>query len=523
MISVVYCTRESNPQHSEHVKKTSGLANKIEVIEIVNKGESLTVAYNRGLKQATNDIVVFCHDDILFNSNSWGRKLLNHFKNSEYGILGIAGTTSMGETGQWWSENNKMVGVVKHSKDGKTWENKYSSNFSKEILEAVVVDGLFFAVNKSVIKESFNEDVKGFHLYDIDFCFNNYLSGVKIGVIFDVKITHMSIGETNDKWENNRKQFVEKYKEFLPVRLAPKIRYEQKEVNLKRTPKVSVIIPTKGNVDMLLDCIESIIVTDGYPNLEILIADTGSEDEDLDRIKDELTKADWITSEQWKLIEYGYYNFAKINNDVVRNHVSEDTELLLFSNNDIKLLNNALTQMVSTYLKKRNIGTIGCRLHFADNTVQHSGVIMWIRPEGTIGLSHKGLGSYYSYHLNNRNVLGNTAAFMLTPKKLFNQIGGFNEEYVECFEDVEYNVDCLVRNKENIFMTDAVAYHFESQTRNNDPDKAKREAIDINRVIPKIIRTENTWSYFENISKKQFGYMLQQQQQQQNINNGVKG
>jgi GT2 family glycosyltransferase len=519
MISVVYCTRESNPKHSEHIKKTSGLANKIEIIEIVNKGESLTIAYNRGLKQATNDIVVFCHDDILFNSNSWGRKLLNHFKNSEYGILGIAGTTSMNESGQWWSENNKMVGVVKHSNNGKTWENKYSSNFTKEIIETVVVDGLFFAVNKNVIKEDFNENVKGFHFYDIDFCFNNYLSGVKIGVIFDVKITHKSIGKTNDEWENNRKQFVERYKESLPVKLAPKIRYEHKEVKLTRTPKVSVIIPTKGKVDMLLDCIKSIMVIDGYPNIELLIADTGSEDEDLERINDELTKADWITDKEWKLIEYDYYNFAKINNDVVRNHVSIDTELLLFSNNDIKLLNNALTQMVSMYLKKNNIGTIGCRLHFDDDTIQHSGVIMFITPQGTIGLSHKGLGSYYSYHLNNRNVLGNTAAFMLTPKETFNQIGGFNEEYIECFEDVEYNIDCLSKGKENIFISDGVAYHFESQTRNDDPDKVRREGIDINRVIPKIIRTENTWSYFENISKKQFEYILQQQN---SVNNGVK-
>jgi glycosyltransferase involved in cell wall biosynthesis len=61
MITVVYCTRESNPSHTQHIKSTSGLNKHIEVIEIINKGEGLTKAYNRGLKQASNDIVVFMH------------------------------------------------------------------------------------------------------------------------------------------------------------------------------------------------------------------------------------------------------------------------------------------------------------------------------------------------------------------------------------------------------------------------------------------------------------------------------
>lgn len=60
MISVVYCTRETKPEHKEHLIKSSGLNKNIEVIEIINNGESLTKSYNRGLEQAKNDIVVFC-------------------------------------------------------------------------------------------------------------------------------------------------------------------------------------------------------------------------------------------------------------------------------------------------------------------------------------------------------------------------------------------------------------------------------------------------------------------------------
>ena len=134
MITVVYCTRKPNRKHFDHIKKTSGLASKIEIIEIVNEGESLTKAYNRGLKQATNDIVVFCHDDIAFTKDGWGRKLIKHFDNSDFGILGIAGTTHMHESGRWWTDPSKMVGIVKHSHDGKSWLSKNSGNFTDRII-----------------------------------------------------------------------------------------------------------------------------------------------------------------------------------------------------------------------------------------------------------------------------------------------------------------------------------------------------------------------------------------------------
>lgn len=66
MLTVVYCTRQENPAHKEHLIKSSGLHKHIEVIEIINNGESLTKSYERGLQQATNNIVVFCHEFNLF-------------------------------------------------------------------------------------------------------------------------------------------------------------------------------------------------------------------------------------------------------------------------------------------------------------------------------------------------------------------------------------------------------------------------------------------------------------------------
>jgi hypothetical protein len=229
MISIIYCTRKSNPQHKEHLIKTSGLHKYVEVIEMVNKGESLTKSYNRGLEKATNDIVVFCHDDIIMETKQWGKKLIKHFdRNPEFGILGVAGTKHLPESGMWWEKKKKMYGRVNHTHQGKTWLSKYSADIGNDIEEVIVVDGVFFAVDKRRIKHNFDESVEGFHFYDISFTFDNYLDGVKVGVFTNIRINHMSLGGTNEQWEENRKTFSEKHKDILPINIKKTFRKEEK-------------------------------------------------------------------------------------------------------------------------------------------------------------------------------------------------------------------------------------------------------------------------------------------------------
>jgi hypothetical protein len=219
MITVAYSTRESKPEFTEYLKKSSGFK-KLEVIEKVNNGEkSLAQVYNEVLSESKTDIVVFCHDDIYFDTNSWYNKLLKHFEKNDFGILGMAGTTQMPSSGMWWEDRRKMVGIVNHESDGKKWESKYSESLGNSITETVVVDGLFIAIDKRKIKKNFNEDFKGFHFYDIPFCFENHIEGVKVGVITNIRITHKSIGQTNEQWEKNRKLFESKYAKNLPVKL----------------------------------------------------------------------------------------------------------------------------------------------------------------------------------------------------------------------------------------------------------------------------------------------------------------
>jgi hypothetical protein len=215
-LTIGFSTRVHNEEFIEYLKKSSGFK-KIEVIEKVNNGEkSLSQVYNEILNESSNDIVVLCHDDIYFDTTSWYHKVVKHFEKDEYGILGMAGTTFMPKSGKWWEDRKKMFGIVNHEHEGKKWESKYSSGFGNNIKECVVVDGLFIVINKKKIKKTFDETVEGFHFYDIEFCFQNFLEGVKIGVMTNVRVTHKSIGITNQQWENNREIFSKKFESELP-------------------------------------------------------------------------------------------------------------------------------------------------------------------------------------------------------------------------------------------------------------------------------------------------------------------
>ena len=95
-----------------------------------------------------------------------------------------------------------------------------------------------------------------------------------------------------------------------------------------------------------------------------------------------------------------------------------------------------------------------------------------------------------------KDILGNTAAFMMITKELFQNIGGFDTSYRECFEDLQLNIECINRNKDNIFVGEAVCYHYESQTRNKDEKKARREYEDYSRLlIPFVVNNKKTYNY----------------------------
>lgn len=495
MITVFYCTRQSNSEYSKRISETSGLKD-VEIIEYVNDGTvSLAKAYNTCLNSAKYDNIIFIHDDLVFSPN-WGKKILSYLNDSDYGIIGIAGTTTLNKSGVWWENKFEMVGRVWHqqiqtmgSKTKKTnYESKYSEKFPDQILPVVTVDGLFIAVNKRRVVEPFDERFEGFHFYDIPFCVNNLTKGVKVGVVTDIKITHKSIGKVNDSWHKNRLIFQELYKNQLPLSIQPHNLincFEQ--IGIVECPSIALIIPSKNNLTLLESCIKSIdtLTQDSIKKqLTIYVADTGSDN--ANEIEQHIKNILGNSLISFKFVKYNFYNFAVINNQMVLNHLNNE-ELLVFCNDDIEFVNDVLSFMVNAYLKnKKKVGTIGARLHYPNGRIQHGGVMLYQLQNGTFTVGHKGIYSSYGGKYSTEKVFANTGALLMIQHELFNKLGKF---YLtdDCFEDIILSISAILRKKDNLYVGEATAIHHESVSRKKEADYNEKINKNLNKFLIPII------------------------------------
>lgn len=253
-------------------------------------------------------------------------------------------------------------------------------------------------------------------------------------------------------------------------------------IELKTNPKILVIIPSKDRNDLLFQCIDSIIThtSKSLTKVHVRIVDTGSTENTKIEI-DEYVKAN-LDGPLYIDCDYqGFYNFAKNNNKAFKTF-GKGMDYVVFCNNDIKFLNDVLSHMVSIYETEENVGTVGARLHFGDGKLQHIGVFCHMQnglaAPGHFGFSKAITGSILDAK---QKVPGNTCALMMIPAKLFDRYK-FSEEYQECFEDVQLNLQVAIGGSINYCNLSAVAFHYESQSRNENPEKDVRQQSDLRRL-----------------------------------------
>lgn len=228
---------------------------------------------------------------------------------------------------------------------------------------------------------------------------------------------------------------------------------------------VGIVILTKGNVPMLIDCLQSIKDNTTIP-YSIYIGDTGSTQQEIDQIIS-FIKSTFVEG-NINLHLFNRYNFAKCNNHIINKFVTEDYVLLC--NNDIVLLDKCVDIMYEHIIKYDDIGTVGCRLVYPDKrNIQHAGQLVGISRNAITGrghltATHRGLGTYNKYK-EWEPVVGNTGGFMLVSKHVYQSVKGLNERYKECFEDVEFNLQMIKLNKRNMYIDTVSCIHHESITR----------------------------------------------------------
>ena len=478
MITIGFSTRQDNQKYIDYLIKTSGLKN-VEVIQKVNNGsKSLSQVYNEIINESKNDIVVFCHDDLEFDTKDWGKRIIKHFEKSDFGILGVAGTTEIPKSGMWWEDKRKMIGIVNHKHEGKKWESKYSKSWGDEISECCFVDGLFIAVNKKRIKENFDESVKGFHFYDVYFSVKNFLQNVKIGTIYNVRITHLSIGQTNESWEENRKVFEEDYKESLPIKSNINLDYTIKDFKFLKKYNLKIVLSCGDDIEFVKKTIEK-IYSFNLPNFDINLITNENNQEEIKKLESDKIKVyDGVFDDQSKNLSILKWE---------DNFVNETYDLVFFIDKNVEIINNIFSSICEIYHKEKH--TFGCAFTTSmndDYSVFSNKFNLFMNQNNQVNMSIEGNGSFYNV-LNGykENKLGNLSDVFVTTYQNLITNDWFDIQYDTnvCYND--FTIKCTSKNQKCFCDTNALT----TQTSYNNNEVFSQ---DMNKFLQKIMSDQKT-------------------------------
>ena len=240
---------------------------------------------------------------------------------------------------------------------------------------------------------------------------------------------------------------------------------------LTQPPFVSIIIPTCDHINDLKKCVKSILDTINYEKYEILIVENNSKQKETFNYYNSLK-----SNRNIRVMRYPFgFNYSAINNWAIKHAKGE---YIVLMNNDIELISyNWLHEMLS-YCQRDDVGIVGSKLYYPDQTIQHAGVIIGMG--GVADHAFKGAPKNYAGYFDRAMLVQNlsavTAALLMIKRNVFDSIGGFDENLAVAFNDVDL---CLKTRKNGfliVFDPDVEAYHYESKSRGYEdtPEKKRR-------------------------------------------------
>lgn len=241
-------------------------------------------------------------------------------------------------------------------------------------------------------------------------------------------------------------------------------------------PLVSLIVPTRDQVSLLRNCIAGLLHHTRYENLQIIIVDNDShEPETLAYLQS--VRSD---SRVRVLRIGGPFDFSSLNNRAV---AEAQGEIVGFVNNDVEVIESNWLEEMVTHAVQPGVGAVGAKLLYANNTIQHAGVVVGVG--GVAGHGHRGRDrSDFGYMCRLQlvyHVTCITAACMIMRKSVFHEIGGFDAVNLKvAYNDVDLCLKIRSAGYDIIWTPYAQLYHLESATRGSDeaPEHLERSMLE---------------------------------------------
>jgi GT2 family glycosyltransferase len=228
-------------------------------------------------------------------------------------------------------------------------------------------------------------------------------------------------------------------------------------------PRVTVVVPTDGrrapmrggSVDLLVNCLRSVVERTTYDNWDLLVVDNG-------RLSDEALA--FLADVPHRRVSYAYeppFNFSHKLNFAVSH---AEGEHLLVLNDDIEVIDAEWMEALLEFSQDAEIGAVGGKLLYPDGRLQHIGVVT-----GVCGIAahvfhqHDGHSpGHAGSAITIRNYSAVTGACMMTRRRVFEEVGGFNEKLRVDFNDVDYCLKVRRAGYRIVFTPYARLYHHES-------------------------------------------------------------
>lgn len=239
-------------------------------------------------------------------------------------------------------------------------------------------------------------------------------------------------------------------------------------------PLVSIVIANMDHVRDLEKCVTSIQQKSTYRNFEFIIVENNSKNKETFEYYNTLSSR----YSNVKIVKWNKeFNYSAINNFGVEN---ANGEYILLLNNDTELITADAIEEMLGICERNDVGAVGAKLLYKDNTVQHAGVII-------------GFGNYaghiftmkedsdYGYMMRaqiNCNYNAVTAACLMVSKTDFVKVGGLTEELAVAGNDIDF---CLKLRKTGLLVVyDAFAkwHHYESKSRGYETTPEKKQRYD---------------------------------------------
>ena len=432
-------------------------------VKILEKNYGIAGNSNEALSLATGEyIALFDHDDLLAPDALF--EVVQSLQGKKHDII--------------YTDEDKVDGDLMTYLDP-----NFKPDWSPDLFCSHNYITHLFVVKKSIIDEveGFREEYEGSQDYDLMFrCIERAESIHHVPkILYHWRVHNNSVaGDPESKmyaYEAGKRAIEEHYRRTgveATVKIMELWGMYHTKFATPSNPLISIIIPNKDHIRELKVCLNSLYKGNTYKNFEVIIVENNStKKKTFDYYERVQKKYKNIKVVVWE----SEFNYSAINNFGVK---YASGEYLLFLNNDTKVINpDAISEMLGCCIQK-DVGIVGAKLLYKDNTVQHAGVVIGFG--GFAGHVFTGIHKNSFGYMVRARVNGNysavTAACMMVKRAAFEEVGGFTEAFKVGINDIDFCLKVRETGKRVVFNAHSLWYHYESKSRGyeNTPEKLKR-------------------------------------------------